>query len=138
MIDAPEKRAIVSGIGISRIGRRTGVPGLELTLESARAAIADAGLHPAEIDGVATLGETPLADAVTRLGIEPGYAGGGFDSGGLLAPVMGACLAGRERTGPPRPRVSHRADDGRFDRARHGATGGCTFPRRGGAGQRHG
>ena len=28
-----EKDAIISGIGISRIGRRTGIPGLELTME---------------------------------------------------------------------------------------------------------
>ena len=26
-----EKDAIISGLGISRIGRRTGIPGLELT-----------------------------------------------------------------------------------------------------------
>ena len=34
-----EKDAIISGIGISRIGRRTGIPGLDLTMESVRAAI---------------------------------------------------------------------------------------------------
>ena len=39
-----EKDAIISGIGISRIGRRTGIPGLDLTMESVRAAIDDAGL----------------------------------------------------------------------------------------------
>ncbi|MGB6515916.1 MAG: thiolase family protein, partial [Mycobacterium sp.] len=39
-----EKDAIISGIGISRIGRRTGIPGLELTMEAVRAAIDDAGL----------------------------------------------------------------------------------------------
>ena len=39
-----EKDAIISGLGISRIGRRTGIPGLELTLEAVRAAIDDAGL----------------------------------------------------------------------------------------------
>ena len=39
-----EKDAIISGLGISRIGRRTGIPGLELTMEAVRAAIGDAGL----------------------------------------------------------------------------------------------
>ncbi len=92
-MDAPEKRSVVSGIGISRIGRRTGIPDLELTMESATAAIVDAGLVPADIDGLATLGDTPLADAAGALGIRPGYTGGGFDTGGLLSPVMGACLA---------------------------------------------
>ena len=93
MIDVPEKRSILSGIGISRIGRRTGIPGLELTLESARAAIADAGLQPGDIDGMATMGETPIPQAAAALGIAPGYTGGGFDTGGLLSPVMSACLA---------------------------------------------
>jgi hypothetical protein len=39
-----EKDAILSGIGISRIGRRSGIPGRDLTMEAVRAAIADAGL----------------------------------------------------------------------------------------------
>ncbi len=91
--DVPERRSIISGIGISRIGRRTGIPGLELTLESSRAAIADAGLQPSDIDGIATLGDTPLRDTAAALGIEPVYTGGGVDTGGLLSPVMSACLA---------------------------------------------
>jgi acetyl-CoA acetyltransferase len=91
--DVPDLRSIISGIGISRIGRRTGIPGLELTLESSRAAIADAGLEPRDIDGMATLGDTPLAETAAALGIEPAYTGGGVDTGGLLSPVMSACLA---------------------------------------------
>ena len=43
--DIVEQGAIISGIGISRIGRKTGIPGLELTAESSREAITDAGLH---------------------------------------------------------------------------------------------
>ncbi len=93
MIDIPEKRSVISGVGISRIGRKTGIPGLELTVESARAAIADAGLESSDIDGIATMGDTPLAHAAEALGIVPGYTGGGFDTGGLLSPVMGACFA---------------------------------------------
>jgi acetyl-CoA acetyltransferase len=93
MIDTPEKQSIISGIGISRIGRRTGTPALDLTIESSRAAIADAGLTPADIDGVSTLGETPIFEAAGALGIEPVYRGGGFDTGGLLSPVMSAFLA---------------------------------------------
>jgi len=93
VVDTPEKRSVFTGIGISRIGRRTGLDALELTVEASRAAIADAGLHAADIDGIATLGDTPLADAAVALGIEPGYTGGGFDTGGLLSPVMSACFA---------------------------------------------
>ena len=93
MIETPEKRVVISGIGISRIGRRTGIPALELTVESARGAIADAGLVPGDIDGVATFGETPVEEAAAALGLAPRYRGGGFDTGGLLSPVMSAFMA---------------------------------------------
>jgi acetyl-CoA acetyltransferase len=91
--DHPEKRAIISGIGISRVGRRTGIPGIDLTLEAVRAAVADAGLTLADIDGITTLGDTPLSEAEQALGINPNYRGGGYDKGGLLSPVMQACFA---------------------------------------------
>lgn len=88
-----ERDAIISGIGISRIGRRTGIPHLDLTMESARQAIADAGLEPSDIDGIATMGDTPLDHVAAALGIVPRYRGGGFDTGGLLSPAMSACVA---------------------------------------------
>ena len=90
---APEQHSVISGIGISRIGRRTGIAGIDLTTESCRAAIEDAGLDPTQIDGVATMGDTPIPEASAALGIEPRYRGGGFERGGLLSPVMSACLA---------------------------------------------
>ena len=93
MIVTPEKRAVFSGIGISRIGRRTGIAALDLTLEASNAAIADAGLRASDIDGIATLGDTPRAEAAAALAIQPAYTAGGFDTGGLLSPVMAACLA---------------------------------------------
>jgi acetyl-CoA acetyltransferase len=93
MIDIAEQHSIVSGIGISRIGRRTGIPGVDLTMEAAKMAIADAGLQPADIDGIATIGDTPPGDVAALLEIEPRYHGGGFDTGGLLSPVMSACHA---------------------------------------------
>ena len=89
----PEQRAIISGIGISRIGRRTGIPGIELTTEAALAAIADAGLTPVDIDGISTMGDTPPGEVALTLGIEPRYHGGGFDTGGLLSPAMSAFQA---------------------------------------------
>jgi acetyl-CoA acetyltransferase len=93
VIDHPEKHAIIAGLGISRIGRHLGVEASALTVESSKLAIADAGLTPADIDGIATLGETPLREAALLLGIEPTYTGGGWDTGGLLNPVMSAALA---------------------------------------------
>lgn len=88
-----EKDAIISGIGISRIGRRTGIPGLELTMESVHEAIEDAGLTPSDIDGIATLGDTPAAEVNAELGIQAGDCGTGFNHGGLLNPVISACRA---------------------------------------------
>jgi acetyl-CoA acetyltransferase len=92
-----EKDAILSGIGISRIGRRTGIPGRDLTMEAVRSAIADAGLVPADIDGIATLGDTPAAEVNAELHIEAADCGAGFGTGGLLSPVMSACRAVSER-----------------------------------------
>ncbi|ODQ94470.1 thiolase family protein [Mycolicibacterium holsaticum] len=92
-----EKDAIISGLGISRVGRRTGIPGLELTLDAARAAIADAGLTASDIDGIASLGDTPLADVTTALGVDVPDHTSGFDTGGLLTPVMSACRAVAEK-----------------------------------------
>jgi acetyl-CoA acetyltransferase len=92
-----EKDAIVSGLGISRIGRRTGIPGRDLTMEAVRGAIADAGLQPADIDGIATLGDTPAAEVNAELRIDAADCGSGFGTGGLLSPVMSACRAVSER-----------------------------------------
>ena len=95
-----EKDAIFSGIGISRIGRRTGIPGLELTLEAARAAIADAGLVPGDIDGIATLGDTPRQHVIEALGLTAENRSSGFDTAGIYSPVASAFLAvseGRSR-----------------------------------------
>jgi acetyl-CoA acetyltransferase len=92
-----EKNAIVSGIGISRIGRRTGIPGLELTMEAVRTAIEDAGLTPGDVDGIATLGDTPAQQVNAELRIDAADCGSGFGTGGLLSPVMSACRAVSER-----------------------------------------
>jgi len=88
-----EKNVIVSGIGMSEIGRKTGIPGLELTRQAATGAIGDAGLRPADIDGVATLGDVPPQDVAADLGLSPDYTGGGHDSAGLLSPLVAAMLA---------------------------------------------
>jgi acetyl-CoA acetyltransferase len=92
-----EKDAILSGIGISRIGRRTGIPGSELTMEAVQAAIDDAGLGAKDIDGIATLGDTPAEEVSATLKIEAADCGAGFGTGGLLSPVMSACRAVAER-----------------------------------------
>jgi acetyl-CoA acetyltransferase len=90
--DIEERGAIISGIGISQIGRKTAFSDLELTSEAASAAITDAGLTPADIDGIATMGDTPPEAVEQHLGIQAGWTGT-HTAGGLLAPVMGAFLA---------------------------------------------
>ena len=83
----PEQNSIISGIGISRIGRRLGLPGLELTEESSRAAIADAGLELEEIAGIATLGDTSAEEIRASLGLDAPEIAGDSDHGGLLSPL---------------------------------------------------
>src|SRR5829696_7486296 len=92
-----EKDAIISGLGISRIGRRMGIPVLDLTMEAVRAAIDDAGLTPSDIDGIATFGDTVPAEVLEALGIQAADRTKGFDTGGVLIPVMSAFRAVSER-----------------------------------------
>ena len=49
-----ERAAYISGIGQSAVGRRLGLSEMELTLQAVEAAVADAGLRPEDIDGLAT------------------------------------------------------------------------------------
>src|SRR3954467_9807446 len=92
-----EKDAIVSGLGISRIGRRTGIPSLDLTIESVGAAIEDAGLTASDIDGIATFGDTPPTQGLNAVGIGARARPRGFAPGGVLPPVMPPCRAVSER-----------------------------------------
>ncbi len=52
--DKFEDRVALTGIGMSPIGRRLMLPPLALTVAAARAAVADAGLELADIDGLST------------------------------------------------------------------------------------
>jgi acetyl-CoA acetyltransferase len=89
-------RAIISGIGISDVGRRLGTPALDLTTSAARVAVADAGIGMADLDGVATMGDVPPDEAAAALGITGSYRGGDVVDGGLLSPLMSAVLAVNE------------------------------------------
>lgn len=61
--------AVISGIGQSEVGRRLGRTAMDLTLDASLEAIADAGLTPADIDGLASYpGAFPMP---------PGFAGPG-------------------------------------------------------------
>ena len=90
MRDKPERHAILSGVGQSAIGRRLFRTDLDLTSEAALAAIADAGLTPDDIDGLATY-PGPI-----------GAAPGGFTGKrkNLASTGWGACLRPRESHSP--------------------------------------
>ena len=64
-----ERRAVISGVGQSVIGRRVDRSGFQLTLDAVLAAIDDAGLRVADVDGLAMF---PGGGAANL----PGYANG--------------------------------------------------------------
>jgi acetyl-CoA acetyltransferase len=101
-----ERRAAITGIGQSQVGRRLLRSGLDLTLEAALLAIADAGLEPEEIDGVSTypggalhardagryasVGVREVQDA---LRLELSWHCGGAEGPAQLSALVNACLA---------------------------------------------
>jgi acetyl-CoA acetyltransferase/uncharacterized OB-fold protein len=104
-----EDKVALTGIGMSPIGRRLMRPALSLTVQACEAAIADAGLTFADIDGLSTYpgggnlggfsegGVTALAAA---LGIRPTWHNGGmetFGPGGSLIAAMLAVAGGLAR-----------------------------------------
>ena len=102
-MDVLERRAVISGIGQSDVGRRLNRDPLELTVDACLEAIADAGLTRDDIDGIATypgamdspagfsgVGVTELQDAL-RLNLN--WFAGGLEAPGQLGSVVNACLA---------------------------------------------
>jgi len=84
-IEKYESKSAITGIGISKIGRRLGVPALQLTVDACEAALADAGLTFDDIDGLSSWpGMVPV----------PGFAEGGVlaleDALGIRATGTGA------------------------------------------------
>jgi len=101
--DRLERRAVISGIGQSQVGRRIYRDPLELTIEAALEAIEDAGLTRDDIDGIATypgnqdvppgfsgVGVTEVQDAL-RLNLD--WYAGGLESPGQLGSVVNAVAA---------------------------------------------
>jgi acetyl-CoA acetyltransferase len=98
-----ERRACITGVGQSDIGRRLYRDPLELTLDGCLAAIADAGLTTADIDGLSTY-PGPMAqpagfsgagayDVMDALRLNCGWYGSGLETSGQLGSVVNACLA---------------------------------------------
>lgn len=98
-----ERRAVISGIGQSQIGRRLGRGDLDLTVEAALAAVADAGLTRDDIDGLATypgmgaggggFAGPPSPDVQDALRLRLNWHDGGGEGPGQMRAVIAACLA---------------------------------------------
>jgi acetyl-CoA acetyltransferase len=98
-----ERKAVISGIGQSAVGRRLGRGELDLTIEAGMRAIADAGLTRADIDGLATypgmgVGTPGFAGPTTpdvqdALRLRLNWHDGGGEGPGQMRAVIAACLA---------------------------------------------
>lgn len=99
-----ERRSIISGVGQSAVGKRLGRTGLDLTIDAALEAIADAGLTTADIDGIATYPGagggagpdfsgpgTPEVQDALRLSVN--WHTGGIEGAAQLAAVVNAVMA---------------------------------------------
>ncbi|OBI09906.1 thiolase C-terminal domain-containing protein [Mycobacterium scrofulaceum] len=104
-----EDKVALTGIGMSPIGRRLMQPPLALTVQACEAAIADAGLTFADIDGLSTypgaltvagMGEGGVTALEAALGIRPTWHNGAmetFGPGGSLIAAMLAVAGGLAR-----------------------------------------
>lgn len=103
MSEKPERRAVLSGVGQSAIGRRLFRTDLDLTCEAALAAIADAGLRPDDIDGIATY-PGPMAappgftgpgiyEVQESLGVDLRWHLAGGEGPAQISPIIHAALA---------------------------------------------
>ncbi len=99
-----ERRAILSGVGQSQIGRRLFRTDMDLTAEAALRAIADAGLTPDDIDGIASypgfMSGAPagfsgpsIVDVQDALGLSVSWHQAGPEGAAQIAPVIAASLA---------------------------------------------
>lgn len=93
-----EHRAVLSGIGRSRCGRRLGVPELDLVTDACRSAIEDSGLDAADIDGLCAYPGTVDSSIGVRqvgraLSIQPAWYHGAHEVPGQTGTVITAMLA---------------------------------------------
>jgi len=100
--DKFEDRAVVTGIGMSRLGRKLMVDPVALTVEAIRAAVTDAGLAMDDIDGLSTYpaggadggySEGGVTAVETALGIRPSWHNGGPETPGATGSLIAAFLA---------------------------------------------
>ncbi|MFN3725954.1 MAG: thiolase family protein [Allosphingosinicella sp.] len=93
----------ISGIGQSEVGRPSSRSALELSVDAALEAIADAGLTPSDIDGIACWpGDNNNGDPFSPIGplaltsalrLETNWMGGGYEGPGPLTGVINGAMA---------------------------------------------
>lgn len=99
--DRFEHRAVLSGVGRSKMGRRLMVDPLSLTIDACLAAVADAGLTLEDIDGLSTypgavgsgMSEGGVTAVEEALRIHPTWTNGGGDLPGPGGSVIAGMLA---------------------------------------------
>lgn len=104
-----EDRSVISGVGVSQMGRRLMRDPLSLTIEACERAVADAGLTFDDIDGLSTypggglesgMGEGGVTALESALRLKPTWFNGGgetFGPGGSVIAAMTAVAAGLAR-----------------------------------------
>ncbi len=88
-------KAVVTGLGQSQIGRQLSSSPLELTLDAALAAIADAGLSRSDIDAVSAYpgGNPPVFDVKDALRLDLTWFDAGEEGPAQLRAFTNACMA---------------------------------------------
>jgi acetyl-CoA acetyltransferase/uncharacterized OB-fold protein len=97
-----EEQAVITGIGQSQVGRRLMRSAVDLAVEAAERAVADAGLTMDDIDGLATypggLGYTGMSEGgvtavQSALGLNPTWFTSGLETFGPAGSVISAMMA---------------------------------------------
>jgi acetyl-CoA acetyltransferase len=99
----PEKQVCITGVGQSEVGRPSSRSALQLTLDACLEAIADAGLTPADIDGLTTYpgpsqdagGFSPVGATETMLGLglNPIWVGASTEGHAHMGAIISAVQA---------------------------------------------
>jgi acetyl-CoA acetyltransferase/uncharacterized OB-fold protein len=97
-----EHKVALTGIGMSKISRHSGVDPLSLTIEACRMAVADAGLTMSDIDGLSTYPGGPASSGFSEGGVpaleeslrvRPTWFNGSMETPGQGGSVVNAMLA---------------------------------------------
>jgi acetyl-CoA acetyltransferase/uncharacterized OB-fold protein len=100
--DRFENRCVISGVGLSQVGRRLMRPAISLAVDASLAAVADAGLSLGDIDGLSTypggglgggMSEGGIPALEEALRIRPTWFNGGVEIPGQGGAVLAAMLA---------------------------------------------